>query len=186
MRREVFSQEAPMKTLCRVFLLIAAVLVFTAAQERSTVANQPKEPEIERWIQWAQNGRMWEIAPNGELLIPVAYDAEKETLYFTVHTMLDNYPTIEGYRPKDRVFPEPSIRLEWVGPDGNGHAYIAALEPRIAAMVRTTLENMRQKGGIFFAGSWGYCKEFGKPFANNECAEVFQKRLPFLFPRDSE
>ena len=170
-----------MKTLCQILLLIAAVVVFTAAQKGKTVIDKPQELEIQRWIQWVQNGGIWEVAPNGELLIPVAYDSIKKTLYFTVHSMLDNYPIVEGYSPKDKNFPEPSMHIEWIGQDGNGHAYIAALQPRLAAMVSTTLENMRSKGGIFFAGTWEYCKDFGKPFANNECAEVFKKRLPFLF-----
>ena len=96
--------------------------------------------------------------------------------------MLDNYPVQNGYRPKDKVFPEPSIHVEWLDEDGNGHAYIAAWQPRVAAMVHTSLENMQRKGGIFFAGTWQYCEDFTKPLVNNECAEVFKKRLPFLFP----
>lgn len=163
------------------------MVIFTAAIQRiNTVADRHQELEIQRWIQWVQDGGRWDIAPNGELLIPVAYDSKKEVLYFTVHMMLDNYPIREGYRPKERTFPEPSIYIEWTDPDGNGHAYIAALEPRAAAMVHTTLENMQRKGGIFFAGTWEDCKDFGKLFTNDECAEVFKKRLPFLFSPGTE
>ncbi|MBI2045861.1 MAG: hypothetical protein HYT28_00315 [Parcubacteria group bacterium] len=168
-----------MKTLCRCFLLAAALVMFTVAAPK--INAEDDELAVQKWIQWVQDGGRWDIAPNGELLIPVYYDPIKEMFYFTIHTMLDNYPISEGYRPKERTFPEPSIHLEWIAEDGNGHAYVAALQPRIAAQVRTTLENMRRKGGIFFAGTWEYCKDFGKPFANDECAEVFKKRLPFLF-----
>lgn len=175
-----------MKTLCQVFLLIAAVLVFTAAQEKSVAVNKPQELEIQRWIQWVQQNAVWDIAPNGELIIPTAYDSEKEIFYFTIHTVLDDYPVKEEYRPKERIFPEPFIHIEWTGTDGNGHAYVAALQPRATALVRTTLENIRRKGGIFFAGTWEYCKDFKESLAGNECAEVFKKRLPFLFPRDSK
>ncbi|MBI5005280.1 MAG: hypothetical protein HZC03_01610 [Candidatus Lloydbacteria bacterium] len=169
-----------MKTLCRYGLLIAALVIFTAAAQK--INSTTDELAVQKWIQWVQKGARWDVAPNGELLIPVAYDSAKEMFYFTVHTMLDNYPIVEGYRPKEKTFPEPSIHLEWVDENGNGHAYVAALQPRIAAQVYTTLENLQRKGGIFFAGTWEYCKDFGKPFANSECAEIFKKRLPFLFP----
>ena len=175
-----------MKTLRRYVFLIAAIVISTAATQKiNTAVGHTQELAVQQWIQWVQESALWDVAPNGELLIPVAYDSKKEVLYFTVHVMLDNYPIAEGYRPKDRNFPEPSIHIEWIGHDGTGHAYIAALKPRAAAMVRTTLENMRGKGGIFFAGTWEFCKDFGKPFTNDECAEVFKKHLPFLFS-DSE
>ena len=174
-----------MKPLCRYFLLIAAVMVFTAAQEVSIAQNELQKFDIQKWVQWVQDGGRWDVAPNGELLIVTMHDSQTEVLYFTIHTKLDDYEIFEGSRTEDKKFSEPSIHIEWTGANGSGHAYTAALMPREAVTVPTTLENLREKGGIFFAGTWKYCKNFGEPFVNSECAEVFKKHVPFLFPPDS-